>query len=253
MWGNVLLGLLLSAFFSCGGADLPGFSLSQCDQAVNPGSHDDYLRAVRDAATKNMPAARVDAVNAENQNVVWEDTPGSSRVLVTTWIKHRYYDAKEGIDDQPLGGSYTFVNLGRVFQNCCRAVSNANGLSKAAVARRMEQLLGLPDDSGKERIAEILVPVSGIFRPCTDPGTTTETCSPTTPPDVPSAYTDWFTGWQTSSYSGEPGYPFTGMGYSYDWGHPSRIGPSEFVVTGDTHVLIRSQTATETYCDATQP
>ncbi len=253
MWKKVLLLPVIFILSACGAANLPAFSWSQCSQVVNPESHEVYLRAVADAARKNMPVAKVDAIDADNPNVVWEDVPGSGRILLTTWVKHHYYDSKVGIDDQPLGGDYTFMNVGHVFQNCCRAASTANGQSLASVVRRMEQLIGIPDEAGKERIAEIWVPASAIFRPCTDPQTGTDTCSHTTPPDVPTSYTEWFTAWQTSSYTGDPGFPFSGMGYAYDWGYWSKIGLSEFVVPGDTHVLISSQTATETYCNADQP
>jgi hypothetical protein len=47
-------------------------------------------------------------------------------------------------------------------------------------------------------------------------------------------------------------YPFTGLGYTYDWGKPSPVGPSEFVIEASPNnkvtVEVESVTSTKDYC-----
>lgn len=251
-----LLTLLLLA--ACGPAEeelLPSFSVARCSAPVDFKDHTQYLAAVTESSMRNMSAAWIDAVVADNPNVIWEGTPGASRILVSTWIKHSFYDSKLGMDNQPLGGD-AFITLGTTFKSCCQATSSSNGKSKAAVVRRMEELLGLPDNNGKLRVAEFWVNPSDMFRPCASPDLKSTHCERMPTPDVPPEHTKWFEDYQNNSYvqnATSPGYPFTGVGYTYDWGSPAKVGPSEFVVRKTALVKIAALTPTETYCDATAP
>ena len=49
-------------------------------------------------------------------------------------------------------------------------------------------------------------------------------------------YITWFNDWFKKNYSSDPPFPWTRLGYTYDWGNPvSDIGLSEFVTkTGAT-------------------
>jgi hypothetical protein len=234
---------------------LPAFSIDRCAAAVDVKDHAQYLAAVTESSMRSMKPAHIDAILAQNPNVVWEGTPGSSRILVSTWIRHTFYDSKLGMDNQPLGGD-AFVTLGQTFQRCCQSASAKNGSSKALVVRRMEQLLGLPDDNGKLRVAEFYVNPADMFRPCADPSVTTDHCERVAPPEVSPDHTKWFEDYQTNSYvqsASSPGYPFTGVGYTYDWGSPAKVGPSEFVVRKTALVKITALVPTESYCGATAP
>jgi hypothetical protein len=45
------------------------------------------------------------------------------------------------------------------------------------------------------------------------------------------------------------GYPWTRLGYTYDWGNPeSEVGLSEFVVAAGSMVGIEAVSDNETYC-----
>jgi hypothetical protein len=45
------------------------------------------------------------------------------------------------------------------------------------------------------------------------------------------------------------GYPWTRLGYTYDWGNPeSEVGLSEFVVAAGSTVSIEAVSDNETYC-----
>ncbi|MBK8453511.1 MAG: hypothetical protein WAQ53_14365 [Thiofilum sp.] len=52
-----------------------------------------------------------------------------------------------------------------------------------------------------------------------------------------------------SSY-GDKGYPWTRLGYTYDWGKPNNpIGFSEFVIDKGAKVEVKSVTTTAKYCN----
>lgn len=256
--GGSALVLFLVWGGGCGAPEddlLPAFSVDRCAAAVDVKDHAQYLAAVTESSMRSMKPAHIDAILAQNPNVVWEGTPGSSRILVSTWIRHTFYDSKLGMDNQPLGGD-AFVTLGQTFQRCCQSASAKNGSSKALVVRRMEQLLGLPDDNGKLRVAEFYVNPADMFRPCADPSVTTDHCERVAPPEVSPDHTKWFEDYQTNSYvqsASSPGYPFTGVGYTYDWGSPAKVGPSEFVVRKTALVKITALVPTESYCGVTAP
>ena len=49
-------------------------------------------------------------------------------------------------------------------------------------------------------------------------------------------------------YTGDHPYPWTGLGYTYDWGNPdSEIGLSEFVILGGSTVGVDAVIPTEEY------
>ena len=69
-------------------------------------------------------------------------------------------------------------------------------------------------------------------------------------PDNASAeYVQWYNGNILSSYFSEKKYPWTRLGYTYDWGNPlSEIGLSEYVIKKDAEVIVERIASTEDYC-----
>ena len=58
----------------------------------------------------------------------------------------------------------------------------------------------------------------------------------------------WLVEQKNTSY-GENGYPWTRLGYTYDWGNPkSEMGLSEFVIRKGATVEIRSSSSMDDYC-----
>ena len=53
---------------------------------------------------------------------------------------------------------------------------------------------------------------------------------------------------------GGPDFPWTALGYTYDWNAKSTpVGPSEFVARGQTQVLFEQLVPTEELCQAGAP
>lgn len=200
----------------------------------------------------------VDAAEAETAEIsqeLWDlshfetrEQAGKTQVLVATWTGD-FYNDKVG---QPLELSrwiwVTPVPKLRQF-----AATYAN-YSEASLILRLEQYLGLPpcsrlDEvfqcSTKTHVAELWIDPSDLFRPCPDPETDDTQCttaltpSATAPPD----YQAWFTATQQLS-----GYPWTRLGYTYDWGSLStEVGASEFVVRAGAKIEVNSVAETIPY------
>jgi hypothetical protein len=143
--------------------------------------------------------------------------------------------------------------------------------------RRLQQALGLPPIAAPERIVtEIVVPRDGLFRPCVAGGDITSLrCAMDFPPPlaanadpkiVRAAYDrlHFVTAQMWNSYRvgfptrrGSPtdypstGFPFTGMGWTYDWSNaPNHIGISEFVVKRDALISVVGTKTPAEFCAA---
>ncbi len=115
---------------------------------------------------------------------------------------------------------------------------------------RLEQLLGMPPGDDNDLFVEMRVfAEKDLFRPCTDPAIDNSgPCVESFPEGVPEEHVDWmarqaFSAWQRD------GYPWTRLGYTYNWKpRASRFGPSEYVIRAGAEVNVLSVTATEDYC-----
>ncbi len=118
-----------------------------------------------------------------------------------------------------------------------------------ALRLRLQQFLGLPAAPG-ERVAIVLeVDPADIFRPCPDPDPAKSECEAAFPPGVDIAYKAWFAEQVLSRYRQPGGYPWTRLGYTYDWAPGSTtIGASEFVIRKGSTVTVTEKVPTEAYC-----
>ena len=122
----------------------------------------------------------------------------------------------------------------------------------------LEMALGLPPDPKAEKVFLFKISPSDLFRPCaSSPATTTTSCSL----DLPSAASadsrseHFVLNQMMTSYRvgfPSPGYPFTGMGWSYDWDPDSTThqGVSEYVTKPGSGISdVTSMTPAE-FCEA---
>lgn len=122
---------------------------------------------------------------------------------------------------------------------------------------RITQLLGLPpetaiagDPDEYEYMLEMWVSPQDLFRPCPDPEIWDSVCETelAANPTVMSGkirvtagpnygmfmnYPEWFNNQTRYSYTiNSAPYPWTRLGYTYDWGSRNTVGLSEFIVHG---------------------
>jgi hypothetical protein len=210
-----------------------------------------FSDAVRDAEFVEPGEISKDlvAVNETNDKIKWKDTPDGKRLLVVTWTAWNGYDTNKGTTmiNKQLGGTWVTV-VPELKEFCIK-----HKLSQLNMEIRLKQLLGLPPTADKTRFVEIWVDPRDLFRPSPDPEITDHEAElDFTLSDkfltVSEDYKKWFHEKMSSSY-GENGYPWTRLGYTYDWGNPdSEIGLSEFVIREGATIEIHSVRMTWEYC-----
>ncbi|GAB4514551.1 MAG: hypothetical protein Tsb0020_33100 [Haliangiales bacterium] len=240
----VALGFTLAA---CGGKS-PAPTPPTPPPAPNPEVL--IAEALADAAIAE-PSEEVDdllALVEENQALSWRtDENGAAWVQVVTWTSWDGYREQVG-QTVPLGREI-WVTAAPEVQDFCRE----SELSGEALDDRLEQLLGLRPDTAKPYFAVMWAQPSELVRPCADPDVTTTTCAATdTPADVTigtHAHKEWFEELMSTSYDPQEGYPWTRLGYTYDWNpETSERGTSEYLIPAETMVRMDSFVTTAEYC-----
>jgi hypothetical protein len=91
-----------------------------------------------------------------------------------------------------------------------------------------------------------------MFRPSPDAEIDDSVAELEFPAGTSQDHMTWITDRMATSY-GEGGYPWTRLGYTYDWNPDTpEVGLSEFVITKGSTVMVESVTAQHVYC-AMQP
>lgn len=120
------------------------------------------------------------------------------------------------------------------------------------MALKVKLSLGLPPDATLDAFVSFWVPPSSLFRPAPDNEITDSTAGLDIPHDVEEWYRRWFNELRSHQYfqSANPdndAYPWTQLGYTYDWAEDGR-GVSEFVIRTGGEVVVESITPMEEYC-----
>lgn len=208
-----------------------------------------YLNAVKDAATAEPQeiSKNLTPIVETNSNLIWEGQPGDKRLLVLTWTSWNGYDDKIG--QSIVTTRETWVTAAPELKNFCvnYASTQPNNLTL-----RLEQLLGLPPNNDKTKFVALWVKPQDLFRPAPDPEISDQEAGVTFPQSkfltVSPEYVTWFNNLSSQSY-GEKGYPWTRLGYTYDWGNPaSEVGLSEFVINTGATIKVDGVTSTGDYC-----
>lgn len=166
---------------------------------------------------------------AANGNLMWKGTKNDRRVLVVTFTKYAStYLNKLGLSDTARYGDIwvTVVPEAKEF------IHKLNKhFSDKELTLRMEQLLGLPPNYGNTHMVELWVKPNDLFRPTPDPEINDCVADLYFRSDVDSLHKAWFNSAANNIYTGTPAFPWTRLGYTYDWGNTqSEIGLSEFVL-----------------------
>lgn len=203
-----------------------------------------YLRAVQDAkdAEDSEISAKLWAISGDNVNLIKKTEGESEEVLVTTWTSWDGYDNK--VDSAMTLSREIWVTAVPQVQKFCQELN----LSPDDLTLRLEQHLGLPANNGKTKFVEMWVKPTDMFRPCPDPEINDTQCNVEFAETVNPEHKQWVENLMSSSYN-ENGYPWTRLGYTYDWGNiNSETGASEFIVKQGAEVTIKSVKTTAEYC-----
>lgn len=210
-----------------------------------------YAAALQDAkvAEPDEIFDGLTAITPDNTNLAWQN----ERVLMVTWTSWNGYDGLVGQETKL--GREVWVTATPQLQTFCQSYA---ATPEMPLTLRLEQLLGLPANNGKTRFVELWVSPADMLRPSPDgeiDDTTAELVIPG-PERFPSQqdyefHRDWFNLQMSLQAYDDPskGYPWTRLGYTYDWGNPeSEIGLSEFVVAAGSTVAVEKVYSHTEYC-----
>ncbi|MFY0542432.1 hypothetical protein [Nannocystis pusilla] len=202
-----------------------------------------YRAAVEDAAVPEADEIDDDlvAITLDNPDLVFD---AEDRVLMVTWTSYNGYDGKEGTT-MPLGVEVWVTPIPSLKDFC-----TATGLQGADLSARLERLMGLPPDNGKDRLVTLWVPLDGMFRPSPDPEIDDSVAQLDFRADVDPEHKMWIEDLRAASYGDDPGYPWTQLGYTYDWDADAgtEVGLSEFVIRAGTEVVVDGVAHQDDYC-----
>jgi hypothetical protein len=220
---------------------------------------EDYARAVREA----MQPTSLDL--SHSLVSVSLDQP----VKVVTWTRRKSISDYQG-KTAPVYKD-TWVTVFPHLKTFCQDYVKSHGADAKQLSLRLEQRLGLPPGTNYDTFVELTVDpkdVSNFFRPCGDPSAATNGCQlllPRKPEELQADLTDpkkkqemgaryWFLNTYYNSFSSSKQYPWTSLGYTFDWApseagdHLERFGESEFVVPARAAITFNSATDTVAYC-----
>ncbi len=206
-----------------------------------------YHYAVQDAAIAEPAeiSKNLVAIVPSNHNLIWKnkDDSQNAKILVVTWTNYNGYDDKIG---QSIALSReVWVTTAPEIKHFCKTVKENRTL-------RLEQLLGLPPKAGKTKFIEMWVKPNDLFRPSADPEISdneaeTEFRMANKFVRISDDYIKWYNDLKMQSY-GSNGYPWTRLGYTYDWGNEHQhVGLSEFVILPGAAVEIHAISSTIEY------
>lgn len=238
-----------------------GFNVWHYLQTHKSDSYNHFLETFKEAVDEVQTLDENDTSNqilslteTNNQGIIHRKTEDNqSEFLMVTWTNQRFYESWTGGETPVKLERTVWVTAKPEVYNFCKVtagVGNHLNLSrKMMLDLRLTQYLGLkPDptslDKSKDAFVEIWVKAEDIKRPCSDGRIDQNNCQ-MEPLKIQEVMQDLRVS-QTE-------YPFTGLGYAYDWGKPSPVGPSEFVIEASQEQPVEVKVSlvknTEDYCN----
>jgi hypothetical protein len=199
----------------------------------------DYYGAIVDAETGEYDeiSHNLTAINSHNTALSWNHD--RTMIRVVSWMTPKH------ISSYVAGQNITPTwEIWITVRGAARSAAVSSGLRGDALALRMRQYLGLPPDGDYEYWVEFWVKPSDLYRPSADPapGDCEAELDFDTSPEttVSESYMDWFYANKSASYVlTRNGYPWTRLGYTYDWrAGANEVGLSEFVIRPGATVTI---------------
>ncbi|MEH2115024.1 hypothetical protein [Nostoc sp.] len=215
---------------------------------------EDAKRPSKDKVVNNLwPLSK------SNTQIKWRENNGKIEYLMANWkyVKNPTEDWKVGTKKSIEARTWlTAVPQVKEFCQNCKGIG-INIPGNIMLSLRLQQYLGLilNRNSNKTHFIEMWVKAEDLSRPCVDPEINDSICNVFDIKILPSY--PILQEIYTSSYAvgSQEHYPWTGLGYTYDWGNPKkpRAGASEFLIDGTKEkpieVEVVSITATKEYCN----
>jgi hypothetical protein len=198
-----------------------------------------YNNAVLDAmvADSSEISHNLIPVVKSNEMLTWKNIDGADYVLAVTFTDTAWQNISS--DTVELTQGEVWISM---VPELRELILEDALTSDSTVSLRASQLVRIPYLGENTFFVEIWVKPDDIFRPAPDNEITDNTAGLYFPANATQQHIDWLNGAIIFAYFPEgPGikYPFTRLGYSYDWGRPeNEFGVSEFVVSKGSKVIL---------------
>lgn len=273
---RILRSLLLTGLSLSGSWLICGQPVQAESELQSPPPKERYYEAIRDAAVVDPSEVVPELIPLvpDNDRLVWH--ADRQRVLVVTWKSQSSFDRfiKPFTNSSTNEKQLIWVTAAPQVQQFCRQYRQQQPNATAADLKlRLQQYLGLDPDWTYDVFVELWVDVRDLARPCADPEVSDRQCQVEFP--APWREDNATTPWSASqpqvagitprsgivhypSFFRELYYhsirtnrqPFTGLGYTYDWGNPQReVGASEFILLPGATYAIERVVSTAAYCE----
>lgn len=255
---NIITSLLLALTALCMQGVLSQKGLSQSETSLR----ERYRAAIQDAALVE-PEKDVDSlvqVVPTNPRLVWNAT--KTQVLVVTWKSQSSYEnyIKPNSSSPKREDQLIWVTAApQIKEFCQRYLKNYPKATEADLKLRLKQYLGLNPDWNYDLFVEIWVSPQDLFRPCVNPDITQRQCplnfegaAPKVTGVTPEAGIQNYPSFYQALYFRSIRsalQPWTGLGYTYDWGSPiGHVGASEFILVPGAAYAVKQAEPTMKYC-----
>ncbi|HWV74075.1 MAG TPA: hypothetical protein VN040_20295 [Pseudosphingobacterium sp.] len=245
--------LLLCALFSFG--VLVGCKKDNVAPEPEPPSlsmGDLYKSAILDAMVADSTEV-IDslwAISPKNTSLQWKTINGKPYVLMASFMRYpSSYPVGDSINNS-WGESWLFI------PQQMKARIGSSFSAESDTTMRICQLLGLPpaNERSNTHIAEVWVNPERLYRPAGDPTITTATAGAALKNSSPETYASWFNNYivfayyRTLSATADYHYPWTRLGYTYDWApETNNVGMSEYVVQSNSAIWVESVSKVSDY------
>jgi len=218
----------------------------------------EFDRAVEKTIKLDIPTVKVLSLDEKNGGIETRiNNKREKEILMVTWTNKKYYPAlKDGKPETKELDRLTWVTAKPQVYSFCNQTSGIGGnlshlTREMMLDLRLTQYLGLKpqvpknNQKDKDSFVEMWVKAKDLKRPCSNESIDTKECSNSGTKKMQQVRKK-FLG------DSENNYPFTGLGYTYDWGKPSPVGPSEFVIEASKDELVEVEVvsvySTKDYC-----
>lgn len=169
--------------------------------------------------------------------------PAETVVRVVSWTTRQTADKYYPVGAGQVGVDVWVTHVPEVKTRCAIFAADGDGLRL-----RLQQLLGLPAQVEDRVFVEMEVSRADLFRPCPDPDPAKAICGADFPAGLGDGHKGWMAEQFLSRYRQPGGYPWTHLGYTYDWSGGSIAGATEFVLRKGARITVTGKSETPAYC-----
>lgn len=209
-----------------------------------------YANSIADAmiADSSEIIDTLQPITPSNSLLQWKTINGRQYVLMSTFMRFPSSYPEGDSINTVWGEAWLFIPA----QMKKRLVFTAS----SDTIMRICQLLGLPPVNSRSNthIADMWVPAERLNRPAGNPDITTTRASAVLMNSVPADFSTWFNNYIIYAYyhtlqsSTDFHYPWTRMGYTYDWAPDAKkVGLSEFVLSASSGCWVEKVRTAQEY------